>query len=230
MSFFSIAFLMLISMSYSQAQSTLSDGYINYSISVDSDEPAAAFLTMGSSLEIAFKGQKTKAVAKVAGGTNTVSLVADHQSESGLSLMDVLGEKKAVKLEKSKFEEAEKELTQIGENPMRLTDDTKTIAGYSCQKVLMKDKKSGANIVLYITSKIKPKGDPFAQLLIGEIKGFPLGIIVRKDGTTVKIMAEKVSARTPSDAAFSLTIPSDYQLTTLENLEKTAQKEIEKNR
>lgn len=214
----------------SKAQTALSDGYISYSISVDSDEPAAAFLTMGSSLEVAFKGEKTKAVAKVAGGTNTVSLVVDHKSQKGLSLMDVLGEKKALRLEKDKLEEARTDMEKAAKNPMRHTDDTKTIAGYSCQKVLMKDKESGANIILYITNKITPKGDPFAAYLIDEIKGFPLGIVVRHEGTTVRVMADKVSSRTPSDGAFSLNVPDGYELTTVNNLEKSAKEEIEKNR
>lgn len=213
-----------------QAQSAISDGYISYSISVDSDLPAAAFLSMGSSLEVAFKGEKTKAVAKVAGGTNTVSLVVDHKSQKGLSLMDVLGEKKALKLEKDKLQEARTDMEKAAKNPMRHTDDTKTIAGYVCQKVLMKDKESGANIILYITDKITPKGDPFAQYLVGELKGFPLGIIVRHEGTTIRVTAEKVSSRTPSDGAFSLSVPSDYELTTVEGLEKSAKKELEKNR
>lgn len=213
-----------------QGQSTLSDGYINYAISVDSDEPAAAFLTIGSSLEVAFKGAKTKAVAKVAGGTNSVSIVANHQAKAGLSLMDVMGEKKALKLTKDQFDKVRIDMEKVGGNPMRVTDDTKIIAGYTCKKVLMKDKESGANIILYLTNKITPQGDPFAQLLIGKIKGFPLGIVVRKDGTTVRVMAEKVSSRTPSDGAFSLTVPSDYELTTVSNLENSAKKKMEKNR
>lgn len=213
-----------------QAQSALSDGYISYSISLDSDVPAAAFLSMGASLELAFKGDKTKAVAKVAGGTNTVSLVVDHKTQKGLSLMDLLGQKKALKLEKDKLDEAHADMQKAAKNPMRHTEETKTIAGYVCQKVLMKDKESGANIILYITNKITPKGDPFAKYLVGEIKGFPLGIVVRHEGTTVRVMADKVSARTPSDGAFSLSVPSDYELTTVDGLEKSAKKELEKNR
>jgi hypothetical protein len=213
-----------------QAQSALSDGYISYSISLDSDVPAAAFLSMGASLELAFKGDKTKAVAKVAGGTNTVSLVVDHKTQKGLSLMDLLGQKKALKLEKDKLDEAHADMQKVAKNPMRHTEETKTIAGYVCQKVLMKDKESGANIILYITNKITPKGDPFASYLVGEIKGFPLGIVVRHEGTTVRVMADKVSSRTPSDGAFSLSVPGDYELTTVDGLEKSAKKELEKKR
>lgn len=213
-----------------QAQSSISDGYISYSISVDSDVSAIELLSVGASLEVAFKGEKTKAIAKVAGGTNTVSLIVDHKAQKGLSLMDALGKKKALKLEKSKLNEARDEMEKATKNPMRHTDDTKTIAGYTCQKVLMKDKESGANIILYITDKIKPKGDPFAKYMIGELKGFPLGIVVRHEGTTVRLMANKVSSRTPSDGAFSLSVPSDYELTTVEGLEKSAKQEIEKNR
>jgi hypothetical protein len=213
-----------------QAQSTLSDGYVSYSISVDSDVSAIELLSVGASLEIAFKGEKTKAIAKVAGGTNTVSLIVDHKAQKGLSLMDVMGQKKALRLEKNKLNEARDEMEKATKNPMRHTDDTKTIAGYTCQKVLMKDKESGANIILYITDKINPKGDPFAKYLIGELKGFPLGIVVRHEGTTVRVMADKVSSRTPSDGAFALSVPSDYEVTTVEGLEKSAKKEIEKNR
>ncbi|WMX13490.1 MULTISPECIES: hypothetical protein [unclassified Aureispira] len=225
-----LTFTIMVLAVSAQAQSALTDGYISYSISVDSDEPAAAFLTMGSSLQVAFKGQKTKAVAKVAGGTNTVSLVVDHKAEKGLSLMDVLGQKKALQLEKNKLAEAKADMEKAAKNPMRHTEDTKTIAGYTCQKVLMKDKESGANIILYITDKITPKGDPFATYLVDEIKGFPLGIIVRHEGTTVRVMADKVSSRTPSDGAFSLSIPEGYELTTVDGLEKAAKQEIEKNR
>jgi len=213
-----------------QAQSAISEGYISYTISVDSDIPAAAFLSMGSSLEIAFKGEKTKAIATVAGGTNTLSAVVDHKAQKGLSLMDVLGKKKALILDKDKLNEARANLEKAAKNPMRRTEDTKTIAGYVCDKVLMKDKESGANIILYITNKITPKGDPLAKYLVSELKGFPLGIVVRHEGTTVRVMAEKVSSRTPSDGAFSLSVPSDYELTTVEGLEKSAKKEIEKNR
>jgi hypothetical protein len=225
-----LTFAIVLGAVSTQAQSTITDGYISYSISVDSDVAAAAFLSMGSSLEVAFKGDKTKAVAKVAGGTNTVSLVVDHKSSKGLSLMDVLGQKKAFKIEKDKLEKARADMKKATTNPMRHTEDTKTIAGYTCQKVLMKDKESGANIILYITDKIKPSGDPFATYLIGELKGFPLGIVVRHEGTTVRVMAEKVSSRTPSDGAFSLTVPSEYELTTEEGLRDSVKKEIEKNR
>lgn len=213
-----------------QAQATISDGYISYSISVDSDIPAAAFLSMGSSLEIAFKGERTKAIAKVAGGTNTLSAIVDHKSKKGLSLMDVLGKKKALKLDRDQLDEARANMEKAAKNPMRRTDDTKTIAGYVCQKVLMKDKESGANIILYLTDKITPKGDPFAKYLVGELKGFPLGIVVRFEGTTVRMTADKVSSRTPSDGAFSLSVPSDYELTTVKGLEDSVKQEIQKKR
>jgi|GEM_PF-1052944 len=230
MRFFTILSLLVIGVMSIHAQSNISDGYIKYTVSIDSDEPAAAFLSMGTTLELAFKGNKTKGVANVANGTNSVSAIVDHSKKVGLTLMDVLGEKKAMKLTKDDFDKAASELEKVSENPMRWTDDTKTIAGYSCQKVLMKDKESGASIIVYVTKKINPKGDPLAQNLIRQLKGFPLGIVVRLDGNTVRVMAEKVSSRTPSDGAFSTSVPNGYELTTREKLEKNAKERIEKNR
>jgi len=96
------------------------------------------------------------------------------------------------------------------------------IAGYTCQKVFMKDKESGANIILYLTDKIKPQNDALAKVLIGEIKGFPLGIVVRKDNTTIRLTASTVSTRTPSDGAFSVSVPTGYTVTTIEGLKEEA--------
>jgi len=207
------------------AQEAISDGYINYSVSIDSDEPAVAFLTVGSTIEIAFKGDKTKILAKVAGGSGTVSVIAKHSKPIGVALMDLMGEKNAVKIEKKQFDKATEGIKKISDNPIRRLDKTKNIAGYECQKILMKDKESGANIIIYVTDKINPKNDVMAQNLIGELDGFPLGIIIRKDENTVRIMAQKVSAQTPSDAAFSLRIPGDYTLTTIDELENKVNKE-----
>lgn len=206
------------------AQTPLSNGYIKYNVSVDSDLPAASFLSMGTTLEVAFKGKQTKAVARVAGGTNTVQTVADHQTVTGLSLLDVMSEKKAVKLGSADYQKAKEGIEQLAKNPMRVTETTKTIAGYTCQKILMKDKQTGANIILYVTDKINPQGDPLAQQLIKAVKGFPLGVIVRQDNTTVRLTASTVSGQTPSDGAFSQKIPSGYEVTTLKELEATAQK------
>lgn len=224
-----IATLFLI-LSFKPAPDAITEGFISYSIDVETDQAAAALLTVGSSLEVAFKGNYMKAVARVAGGSNTVSVVADHKNQTGITLMDILGEKKGVKLTKDRFEKAKTDMDKLGENPMRVTDETKTIAGYTCKKVLMKHKESGANVILYLTDEINPKNDPFAQLLISEVKGFPLGIVIRKDETTVKIMADKVTNRAPSDSAFSMSIPSDYTLTTFEELEKTAKSKMEKSK
>jgi hypothetical protein len=212
------------------AQTTLNNGYIKYNISIDSDLPAAAFLSMGTTLEVAFKGKQTKAVAKVAGGTNTVQAIADHSNVTGLSLLDVMSEKKAVKLGSAEYQKAKESIAQLAKNPMRITESTKTIAGYTCQKILMKDKQTGANIILYVTDKINPKGDPLAQQLIEAVKGFPLGVVVRQDETTVRLTASTVSERTPSDGAFSQTIPSGYQVTTLKELEEEAQRRAKQQR
>lgn len=230
MRFFTILSLLVACVMTVNAQSSISDGYIKYTVSIDSEEPAAAFFAMGTTLELAFKGTKTKAVANVASGTNSVSAIADHTKKAGIALMDVLGEKKAMKLTKDDFDKASSEMKKLSDNPMRWTDDTKTIAGYTCQKVLMKHKESGASIIIYVTDKINPKGDPLAQNLISQLKGFPLGIVVRVDGNTVRLMAEKVSSRTPSDGAFSTTVPSGYELTSREQLEENAKDRIEKNR
>ena len=214
---------------FSNAQA-LSDVYISYSIEVDSDEPAASMLTFGSSLELAFRGLRTKALVNVAGGTNSISVVVDHKTKTGTALMDILDGKKAVKIKTEKYDNALSEIKKISDNPIRHTDDFKTIAGYSCQKVFMKDLKSGANIIFYITDQIVPENDLLAKTLIAEIKGFPLGLVVRRDGTTVRIIAEKVSSSTPPASVFSLSVPDGYTLSSFDELEDNIKIKSTENR
>lgn len=152
--------------------------------------------------------------------------MADHAIVKGVSLLDVLGEKKALRHGSEDYAEVERAIQELSANPMRATYQTKSIAGYTCQKILMKDKQTGANIILYVTDRIQPK-DPLARKLTDAVKGFPLGIVVRKDETTVRATATKVSGMTPSDGAFALSIPSGYEVTTIRDLERSAEQKIQ---
>lgn len=219
--------LFFLLLSFKPASTVMTEGFVSYSVEVNSDQAAvAAFLSLGSSLEVAFKDNLMKAVAKVS-GNNTVSIVTDYKNQTGITLMDILGEKKGVKLTKDRFEKAKLDVEKFSKNPIRITDETKEIAGYSCKKILMKDKESGANIILYVTHEINPKNNPFADLLFEKIKGFPLGIIIKKDETTVKLTANKVTNQAPSSKVFSTSIPSDFKLTTFEEIEKIAKSKME---
>jgi hypothetical protein len=228
---FLISFLFIFtSLNFSRAQTSLSDVYINYTIDVDSDEPVAALVSLGATLEIAFRGYSTKCMLKVAGGTNSVTALADHKTNSAIALMDLVDGKKALKISADKYNDALGDIKKISENPIRYTDDSKSIAGYQCQKVFMKHTESGANVIFYITNKIKPQKDLLAKALYAEIKGFPLEILVRKEGTTVRLTARKVSDQVPSSSAFSLDIPSSYKLTSIDELKEDAKKNIKEKR
>lgn len=212
------------------AQSALSNGYIKYNVTIDSDIAAISFLSLGTTVEVAFKDEKTKLVAKTGGGTNTVQATANNERVTGLSLLDVMGERKAIKLGSAEYQKAKESIELLAKNPMRVTEATKTIAGYTCQKILMKDKQTGANIILYVTDKINPTGDPLAQQLIKAVKGFPLGITVRQENTTVRLTASTVSSKTPNDSIFSQAVPSGYEVTTIKGLEATIQSRIQQQR
>lgn len=201
-------------------QSTITDGYISYGVDINSDQPMVAMFASGSSLEMAFSGNKSKVVAKVA-GSNTVSLIADNGLSKALALMDVMGDKKAVKLDKSNFADAKKQLQNFKNNPQKLSDETKVIEGYTCKKILMKDKESGASIIFYVTDKIQPQGE-LAKDFMAHFKGFPLGIVVRQGSTTVRLTANKISDKVPSSNLFSQAIPDGYEMSTIKELEEKA--------
>ncbi len=208
---------LLFGCSPSNAQSTVKNGSISYSISVDSDEPAAAFLASGSSLKLYFSGAKIKVAAEVMGGANSGRAIIDEKKSTGLVILDVLGEKKAIILEKKYFDDADKETAKFAKNPIRKLEATKTIAGYLCSKVLMKDLESGTNLIFYVTNKIQPQNDYFNK----KLGGFPLGVYIRKNGTTVKITAKKIYNQTPKSSTFDLVIPGGYQSISVAELHRT---------
>jgi hypothetical protein len=105
---------------------------------------------------------------------------------------------------------------KIGENPIRFTDSYKNIAGYACQKVLMKHLASGANIILYLSKELDPNQDAVYQAFYRQMKGFPLGIVLRKETSTVRIMATEVRSNLKASDSFSTSIPSSYEKTSFE--------------
>lgn len=197
-------------------QVKVQDFYVNYSVDIESDKPLVSLLSIGTSLELAFVGPTSKTNLSVAGGTNKMVIVADNNAEIATVLLDLPEGKKAFQLDATRRNEMEEALQKIGDNPIRFTDSYKNIAGYACQKVLVKHLATGANIILYLSKDFTPKQDLAYQAFYQQMKGFPLGIVVRKDATTVRIMATAIRSNLQASDSFSTSIPSAYEKTSLE--------------
>lgn len=224
---FRVFFCLFISLRFFStvsAQSQVHDFYVNYSVDIDSDQSMISLLSIGTSVEVAFKGAFSKTNIRLAGGSNKISMVADNNAVIATVLLDIVEGKKAFQMDASKRTEMETALQKIGENPMRYTDSYKNIAGYDCQKVFMKHLASGANIIVYLSQQLAPKQDAVFQAFYKQMKGFPLGVVVRKDATTVRIMATEVQTKLGSTNVFSTKIPEGYEKTTLEAIRDAAEK------
>jgi len=142
-------------------------------------------------------------------------VISNQKDKSATTLMDMMGNKYAVKMT---AEEIEKEKAKMNtpKYDTKLTDETKVIAGYKCKKAIAST-KDGNDMVIYYTNDIVAKNQNFSDQYKG-VEGFPMEYQMSQNGMNMKLLAKSVSKEKVDDAKF--VIPSDYKLTTKEELAK----------
>lgn len=229
-SIFFFAGLLFLSVNMLQAQllpkagssseaTTIKNGTILYTMNVQSDEPGAAMLN-NSTFEVAFNGQYSKLIGKVMGGVVGGNFILDASAKSGLALLDIMGQKRAIKMTNSDIEKAKKSTDGMSAGKVQFLQGTKTIAGYVCKKALVKDPENpDSQVIVYICETIQPESAGLMDNMLKVFKGFPLGMEIKNGTNKVTIMASEVSKKIPKKSEFDQSIPNGYQLTTIEELE-----------
>lgn len=200
------------------AQENFTDGSIDYKIEIESPEAMASMIAFGASAKVSFKGNLSRLTTLLMGGAMSMNMVANNKSKKGLSLINMMGQKKAVQLEKNDFTKVEER--KIDNSSIEYTKETKTIAGYVCKKAIAKDPQSGGKMILYLCEEIKPKSEGFMQNLLGSLKGFPLAMEMQSGEHKVKITATTVTTNAPSKSAFNMSVPEDYEKISMKTLEQ----------
>jgi hypothetical protein len=218
----------LLTMGFSHAQSPqfasydggkMTDGTITYTVSVEnSTEPSAAMLN-GSTLTLAFNGDKSKLQAFIMGGMFAGDMILDAAGKKGLALLNIMGTKKAIRMSSTDITSAQSATSEISKAKIQELSGSMKIAGYKCKKLLIADPdKPGDKLIVYVTDAIQPKSGGLLDNMYKEFKGFPLGMEIDSKEGKLKIMASEVSTKRPSASDFKLAIPSDYEETTMEEL------------
>jgi len=130
------------------AQKMMSEGTLVYTISVQtgSKEPQMADMFDGASTTIYLKGGLSRSDMVTALGTSTT--IYDSRSGSGAVLKEYSGQKLLIKMNRNNWVDKNKKYEGITFTP---TNETKTIAGYTCKKAIAKLKDGTSFTVYYAT-------------------------------------------------------------------------------
>ncbi|TVR41419.1 MAG: DUF4412 domain-containing protein [Cryomorphaceae bacterium] len=191
------------------------EGVITYKITYENlPEEMAPYASMLPSQSITtMKGEMTKLEQPLSMGMKQTTIM-DNAAETGVMLMDMMGQKMAVVLD----QESRKEMRGEDDVPdFEYVNETKNIAGYDCKKAIMRVEEDGQEIVLeiYYTDKLTSSKN---SSLPG-LKGFPLKYSTSTGQFIMTLEAESVEKRKVSEDEFS--IPDGYTHMDFNEFQKT---------
>lgn len=190
------------------------EGVITYKISYPDAKYTEAQMNMFPKvMTVSAKGTKARTEMNVGGGT-TVEIL-DYATKSKIALINMMGQKYAIKQTTA---EIEKDNAGQAKGEVNITNETKNIAGYTCKKAIVTTNEDGVKTTLtvWFTEELGGKEVNFDNPLYKDINGVLLEFSIITPQITMKLSATAVERKTV--AAKDFEIPSDYTLTTQEEL------------
>lgn len=191
------------------AQKTF-EGQIEYEITYEdlAEELKAQEDMLPSKMTTLIKNEYSKTIQPTVAG-DQISITNNKTKES-LILIDVMGQKLAIKADKAYYEKNKKE--QEENVDIEYLDEEKEILGYKCKKAVIKTTE--ADVIVFYTNELPSMA---VSDQTSQIDGFPLQIILNMDVmtniTTVKSVTEK-------NVDISMDIPEGYTVKTIEEFQK----------
>lgn len=209
----SICILLTLPMVSAMAQSF--EGVITYEISYDNlPKEMAEYESMLPKESIStIKGHMYKMEQPSTMGMKQVTIM-DNEAESGILLMEMMGKKSAIVLDKESREKFEKDQP---EPEITYVDETKEIAGYTCKKALvqMPESQGSGSLEVYYTDKILD----LDMNQVKGLKGFPLQYTANTGQFLMTMTAQSVDKKKISEEEF--VVPEGYEHITMEEFQKT---------
>jgi len=210
----SLTFILLFIISSALVAGKPFDGVITYKISYPDSKFSEAQLNMFPKvMTVSVKGSKARTEMNVGGGT-TVEIL-DYVAKTKVALINMMGQKFAIKQNKQEIEKANAEQPK---GTVNVTNDTKNIAGYNCKKAIVTSDEDGVKTTfeVWFSEEIGGKDANFDNSLYKDINGVMLEFIIKTPQITMKLSATSVEKKAVSAKDFE--IPADYTLTTQEEL------------
>jgi hypothetical protein len=190
------------------------EGVITYKITYPDSKFSESQLAMFPKvLTVSVKGSKSRTDLQMS-GMNTVE-ITDYSDKTSVSLINMMGQKYAIKQTTA---DIEKKINEEGKTTVELSDETKTIAGYTCKKVVVTVNDDGAvsTYEAYYSSELGTKLANFNNPLYKDIDGALLEFSMKNREVSMKFTATAVEKKNLASKDFE--IPSDYTLTTEDEL------------
>jgi GLPGLI family protein len=205
-----LAFALLATVSMF-AQTKVKEGTAKYKIDYDLDAEGQEMKAMlPSEMTMYFKGDKY--AAETTGGMFDQKAVTNMKNQETIMLMDMMGNKVAVKISK---DDIEKEKNKGKKPKVEITSDTKDIAGFKCTKAIA-TLDDGTKMEIWFTKDIMVN-NAFKEGYDG-IDGMMMEYSVPQKMFTMKMTCTEVKQGNVDDKVFE--IPSDYKMMTKEELMK----------
>jgi GLPGLI family protein len=190
------------------------EGVIIYKITVtgaDVSDDIKAMLPQSATLII--KGDKSRMEMSMGMG-KTVG-IADADSKTAITLMDMMGQKFAIKMNN---DDIIKEMGNTTNISVEMTNETKKILGYTCKKAIITRKDDSTKLTAYFTDELGTRDINFDNPLFSKINGVMLEYEMPNQMFTMHYQAVSVEKKNVDDSEFK--IPDGYKVKTKKEINR----------
>ncbi len=190
------------------------EGVITFKITYPDNKISESQMAMyPKMLTVSIKGTKARTDMQLS-GMNTVT-ITDYSDKTSVALVNLMGQKYAIKKTTA---DIEKEMEKEAKPTVVLSGETKVIAGYTCKKAVITLNDDGAvtTYEIYYTNELGSKMANFDNPLYKDIDGVLLEFFLKNHDINMKFSATSIEKK--SLPAIDFEIPSDYPITTLDEL------------
>lgn len=137
---------------------------------------------------------------------SNVTVLGDNSNNNAITLMDVMGQKLAIKTDSAQLNEV---MGRFGEYEIRHVDGEKEILGYHCKKALIIRNDAADTSEVWYTNELLPVYPNVSQFLP---KGnwFPMEVHAVQEGVETVLTVEEISEKRLDDSLFK--VPEGYKI------------------
>lgn len=212
------AVLMMVSFLMPASQLIAGDkefsGTIVYNITYPegSIDPQMAAM-MPKTMKVKIRDANSRMEMSMGMGSNIT--IFNSETKTGATLMDMMGQKMGMKITP---EDLEKEIAENPQVTVTIVDETKEIAGYECQKAILRIKEKNSDketeVAVFYTDKLGSGGINYNNPMFKDIQGVMLEYTVKEGKIEMTFTAVSVEKGKVADSEFE--IPEGYNLMTAE--------------
>ncbi|MFT4022615.1 MAG: DUF4412 domain-containing protein [Flavihumibacter sp.] len=171
-----------------QAQKKVTDLTVVYDavVNTGSDQPKMADAFDGATTTVYIKNQLSR--TEMTSSLATFTTIHDSKNGTAVVLQEVGGQKLLIRMQADDWNDRNRKYDGIS---FSNTGETKTLAGYNCQKAVAK-LKDGSSFTVWYTSEIIPENTQYSSQF-ANLKGLPLEYELMQGKMVIRYVVSQVS-------------------------------------